>query len=811
MSLNSKFKSHKFSRVERSMNKFLLIFLLLLCIESGLLVGLKRWYISQPGGQPWYVVGEHSLTALVFIEEFLSFMVLLNYIIPISMYVTVELMKFFGSMLLGWDLELYDSEVNERAKANTSDLNEELGQVEYLFSDKTGTLTENDMQFRQCSIGRVKYIEVGGMLCFKPDIPDVQPAPVPQLTAEIEEFLMVLSLCHTVRVDKKDNTAIGSYSETGFEYEYQAPSPDEKAFIEACRRYGVVLHGMKDDYIEVSFNGEMRRYEPLHILEFDANRKRMSVIIRDQSGDVYLLCKGAEATMLPRATGGDKDTILRHVNDYAVLGLRTLVIGIRRFTVEEFRYYDKILQDSRKSLEHREEKLVEAFSAIEQNLTLLGATAVEDRLQAGVPETIAALRTAGIKIWVLTGDKEETAVNISYSAGHFFQGVVELPITRQTSSEMCGNTIAQHRKTLQSRNCNNNEIKHALIVDGASLTYALSDHSAIFRDVCQACSTVLCCRMSPLQKAEVVRLIKKSSASPVTAAIGDGANDVSMIQEAHVGLGIMGKEGRQAVRCSDYAFPKFQCLQRALLVHGHYYYVRIAYLVQYFFYKNIAFITAQFYYAFFSAFSAQSLFDSYFLMFFNLAFTSLPILIYGLFEQNIPQDVLLQHPSLYKDISKNARLSYGQFIKYNILGYWHSAVFFFGSLLMFQFTPIHSDSTMAGNWMLGVMVYTTCVITVNIKLCLETYYWTGITAAALAISAIFYIAGTSIYSVVIWPSLFVDQQNMLGVWHKMLSSPTVWLGLLLLVVMALIPDIVLVAMGNTSSSVNHLRQSGINK
>lgn len=104
------------------------------------------------------------------------------------------------------------------------------------------------------------------------------------------------------------------------------------------------------------------------------------------------------------------------------------------------------------------------------------------------------------------------------------------------------------------------------------------------------CVAVLCCRMSPAQKAEVVKLVKKSDKKPMTAAIGDGANDVSMIQEAHVGLGIFGKEGRNAARSADFAFAKFKMAKRILLVHGFLYYTRASILVQYFFYKVIIFI-----------------------------------------------------------------------------------------------------------------------------------------------------------------------------------------------------------------------------
>ncbi|ELU14116.1 hypothetical protein CAPTEDRAFT_203466 [Capitella teleta] len=622
ISQNSKFKSHKYSRVEKKMNTFLLIFLGALALYSAIWVGLKfAFYEDEAHSEEkmWYVEAEPEMSALVAIEEFLAFMILCNYVIPISMYVTVELQKFFGSMFFGWDVEMYDAQLNEPAKANTSDLNEELGQVEYLFSDKTGTLTENLMEFRLCSVKSVKYIEVGGVLCHQPD-------------DDVSHFLRVLALCHSLHVDKPADFTCGTYSDTGREYDYQASSPDEKALVEACRRYGVIYHGTRDEAREVSFHGDMKRYQLHHTLEFDPVRKRMSVIIQDEDDRYWLLCKGAETSVLERISEGDVVTVETHINDFAVLGLRTLVIAQRELTSAEFKEFDTMLHAARKSLENREGKLQTVYDQVERKMTLLGATAVEDRLQDGVPETISALREAGIQVWVLTGDKEETAVNISYSAGHFNHSMEPISVTKQN--------IQEHVNTGASK-------KHALVIDGMSIAFALQDHADLLRDLCEGCVTVLCCRMSPIQKARVVKLMKESKNDPTTAAIGDGANDVSMIQEAHIGLGIMGKEGRQAVRASDYAFGRFKFVRRALLVHGHYFYVRMAMLVQYFFFKNVAMIMAQLYFTFYSAYSAQTIFESYFLTVYNVTFTTLPILIYGIFEISVSSEILLKYPSLY--------------------------------------------------------------------------------------------------------------------------------------------------------------------
>ncbi|KAL5004459.1 hypothetical protein ScPMuIL_017915 [Solemya velum] len=794
MALNSKSKTFKFSRVERSMNKFLLIFLVLLLTEASVSTGLKYWYVRQPKiGQPWYVPDiQKDLDASVSFIYFFAFLVLYNYIIPISLYVTIELQKFIGSMFFGWDGQMYDEKTNQRAKANTSDLNEELGQIEYLFTDKTGTLTENDMVFRYCSVNGAKYEEIGGMLC---EVSAVGRPSEPRLkfTDKMEEFLTVLVLCHTVRVDHPDamfGGASSMYSHSGMEYEYQASSPDEKAFVEACRRYGVVFHGTHNNHLEVTFRGEMRRFKLLHVLEFDATRKRMSMIVQNEKDEIYMLCKGAETSLLDVSITGERVTTLNHVNQYAVLGLRTLMIAHRRLTPEQFEEFDKLLTDARTSMQNREEKLEEAFRYVEKDLHLLGATAVEDKLQDDVPKTIDALREAGIKVWVLTGDKEETAVNISFSAGHFKQGMVELHLTKVTTSIDCADEIRKHTQRIEQSQ--GRRTQFALIVNGTSLALALKDHRTIFCELCMQCVAVLCCRMSPIQKAEVVRLIKLSKNSPVTAAIGDGANDVSMIQEAHIGLGIMGKEGRQAVRNSDYAFAKFRFLTRALLMHGHFFYIRISTLVQYFFYKNIAFITAELYYAFFSAFSEQSVYDSFCLMFYNITFTSLPILMYGIFEQHKTPNTLLENPKLYRKIARNSRLSIWNFIKWISLGLWHSFVFFFGTFfLLGDVTSPYPDGKMIGVFSFGSIIYVACIIAVNLKLCLETYFWSAFAFIGYVISGLALVSMSLVYTCIIWPNWAVNHQDYYKVFTTTFSSVTVWLSILLLIVLALLPDILL--------------------
>uniref|UniRef100_A0A672IK93 Phospholipid-transporting ATPase n=1 Tax=Salarias fasciatus TaxID=181472 RepID=A0A672IK93_SALFA len=776
MALNYKCKSQKRSAVEKSMNTFLLIYLGILLSEAVLSTILKyAWQAEDKWDEPFYNQktdqernsSPKNVPILKFISDFLAFLVLYNFIIPISLYVTVEMQKFLGSFFIGWDLDLYHEESDQKAQVNTSDLNEELGQVEYVFTDKTGTLTENEMQFRECSISGTKYREVNGKLVPEGMTDDSPDGSTPHLELL---FLKAVSLCHTVQIsyDQPDCLVGGGdpFSHVnGFSsnhMEYYASSPDEKALVEAAKRY--------ISYSEIN-KGVFKlfcRYKLLHVLEFDADRRRMSVILQTPSG------------------------------------LRTLVVACRHFSPEEYIDVDRRLNAARTALQQREERLQEAFSYIERDLQLLGATGVEDKLQDKVQETIEALRLAGIKVWVLTGDKHETAVSVSLSCGHFHRTMNILELLQQRSDNECAEQLRRLSCTLYCissalivcllnvlsfRIKEDHVIQHGLVVDGASLSLALREHEKLFMEVCKNCSAVLCCRMAPLQKAKVVRLLKTSPEKPITLAIGDGANDVSMIQEAHVGIGIMGKEGRQAVRNSDYAIARFKFLAKLLLVHGHFYYIRIATLVQYFFYKNVCFITPQFLYQFFCLFSQQTLYDSVYLTLYNICFTSLPILVYSLFEQLVHPHVLQSKPGLYRDISKNAMLSFRTFLYWTLLGFCHAFVFFFGSyILMGEDTTLMGNGQMFGNWTFGTLVFTVMVITVTLKLALETHFWTWMNHFVTWGSIAFYFIFSLFYGGIIWP--FLHTQDMYFVFVQLLSSGSAWFAIIIIVITCLFPDVV---------------------
>uniref|UniRef100_A0A1A8PNA1 Phospholipid-transporting ATPase n=1 Tax=Nothobranchius rachovii TaxID=451742 RepID=A0A1A8PNA1_9TELE len=814
MALNYQSKSQKRSAVEKSMNAYLLVYLCILISKAVINTGLKYLWQSDPNrDEPWYnertdTERQRHILIRAF-TDFLAFMVLFNYIIPVSMYVTVEMQKFLGSYFITWDEEMFDEELGQGAQVNTSDLNEELGQVEYVFTDKTGTLTENNMEFIECCVDGNVYIPHaicnGQILSAASSIDMIDSSPGGYRREYEDLFFRALCLCHTVQVKEEETVdgikrGIHQGRPTSF---YISSSPDEVALVEGMKRLGYTYLRLKDNYMEIlNKDDEIERFELLHVLNFDSVRRRMSVIVKSSSGEYLLFCKGADSSIFPRVVSGKVEQVKARVEQNAVEGLRTLCVAYRRLSASEYQVACHHLTEAKLALQDREQRLAQAYDIIERDLVLLGATAVEDRLQEKAADTIESLHKAGIKVWVLTGDKMETAAATCYASKLFRRSTQILELTKKRTEEQSLHDVLfeLNRTVLRQRSISGLSVDcldFGLIIDGATLSAVLKsnqeggghgNYREVFLEICRNCSAVLCCRMAPLQKAQIVKLIKASKEHPITLAIGDGANDVSMILEAHVGIGIMGKEGRQAARNSDYAIPKFKHLKKMLLVHGHYYYIRIAELVQYFFYKNVCFIFPQFLYQFFCGFSQQPLYDTAYLTLYNISFTSLPILLYSLVEQHVTMETLKREPSLYRDIAKNSLLRWPVFLYWTCLGVFDAVIFFFGAYFLFDNTTFTSNGQMFGNWTFGSLVFTVLVFTVTLKLALDTHHWTWINHFVIWGSLLFYVIFSLLWGGIIWP--FLNYQRMYYVFMQMLSSGPAWLSIILLITVSLLPDVI---------------------
>nr|XP_013798493.1 PREDICTED: phospholipid-transporting ATPase IG isoform X2 [Apteryx mantelli mantelli] len=822
MALNYQGKSQKRSAVEKSINAFLIVYLCILLSKATVCTTLKYVWQSNPfNDEPWYnektKKERETFKVLRMFTDFLSFMVLFNFIIPVSMYVTVEMQKFLGSFFISWDKEMYDEEIKEGALVNTSDLNEELGQVEYVFTDKTGTLTENSMEFIECCIDGHKYkdcmAEADGFS--QTDGPLKYYGKAEKCREEL--FLRALCLCHTVQIKEGDQVD-GLIGHPEHKCTYISSSPDEIALVKGAKKYGFTFLGLENDFMKIqNQKNETEMYQLLHVLNFDPVRRRMSVIVRTTAGKLLLFCKGADSSIFPRVQQEEIQQTKVHVDRNAMDGYRTLCVAFKELTQKEYDKIDRQLNEAKMALQDREEKMAKVFEDTEADMHLIGATAVEDRLQEQSAETIEALHAAGMKVWVLTGDKMETAKSTCYACRLFQTSTELLELTARTVGEserkedrLHELLMEYHKKLIQDFPKNRGGLKrswtlsqeYGLIIDGSTLSLILnpsqdsssSNYKNIFLQICLKCAAVLCCRMAPLQKAQIVRMVKNTKGSPITLSVGDGANDVSMILEAHVGIGIKGKEGRQASRNSDYAVPKFKHLRKLLLAHGHLYYVRIAHLVQYFFYKNLCFILPQFLYQFFCGFSQQPLYDAAYLTMYNICFTSLPILAYSLLEQHISIDTLTSDPQLYMKVSDNAMLQWKPFLYWTFLGAFEGLVFFFGVYFLFQNSSLEDNGKVFGNWTFGTIVFTVLVFTVTLKLALDTRFWTWMNHFVIWGSLAFYVFFSFFWGGVIWP--FLKQQRMYFVFAHMLTSVSTWLAIILLIFISLFPEILLIVLKN---------------
>lgn len=726
-----------------------------------------------------------------FREILVGFIILFNTMIPLSLYVSLEIVKL-GQLFLMSDIEMFDEKSQTPMEARTTTINEELGQITHIFSDKTGTLTDNEMLFRKFSVCGYAFIhdfdvereetsreEVAKQSKGKgkaKDVPkrsasyakkgvsfdeNVRPgigrsssvasrwkssarptyAQQPEIRTEFllrylqhkpnsifarkaRFFLLSLALCHTCLPEVKENGDI----------DFQAASPDELALVRAAQELGyMVIDRPAQSIVLKTFpkgpgSAEVEeKYEILDVIEFTSKRKRMSIIVRFPNGRICIFCKGADSVIAsrlklatlaiqkatevemraerrksleaeralrrmsehesprnsfsrpsltirrksfaanrlsmqsnrlepirdrvdswlaereveastrhsvdnrsiytsPRTSvaldrisfspsetqnvledGNPYDDMVNeaivlnenlvfercfeHTNDFATEGLRTLLYAHRFMDANEYEVWKKGFHDATTSLVNRQALIDEAGDIIEQNLDLSGATAIEDKLQSGVPETIDKLRRANIKMWMLTGDKRETAINIGHSC-RLIKDYSQITILDSSSAE-----VGEVEQTIASTILSISQgVAHSVVVvDGQTLSDLESREasSMLFQDLAVVADSVICCRASPAQKADLVKKIRTRLGKSVTLAIGDGANDIAMIQEAHVGIGITGKEGMMAARTSDYSIAQFRFLQRLILVHGRWNYVRTGKYILGTFWKEMLFYLHQ--------------------------------------------------------------------------------------------------------------------------------------------------------------------------------------------------------------------------
>ncbi|XP_053912052.1 phospholipid-transporting ATPase VA isoform X1 [Cuculus canorus] len=996
--LNNNGPRYKRSKLERQMNADVLwcvLILLIMCLFSAIGHGLWVWQYGEKK-KPIFDVpgpdGKYLSPVLASVYLFLTVIIVFQVMIPISLYVSIEIVKICQVYFIHQDKDLYDEETDSQLQCRALNITEDLGQVQFIFSDKTGTLTENKMVFRRCTVSGTEYSHddnakrlamyqepdseedeaapKGGTLSQRDSIcshqsikvihrsqstkthrrtgsraeakrasilskhtafsspmeKDITPDPSllekvnecakrlevmrsheqplshlsPEL-CDIFDFFIALTICNTVVVtapnqprqkvrdrlelkspvktiedfirrftpsrltsgsnsssssslatsksmhrfglsvlsctstdstllkleeklaysaqmnnngysSQQGRTAVGSGPEEG-ELRYEAESPDEAALVYAARAYNCSLVGRLSDQVSVELPhlGTLS-FEVLHTLGFDSIRKRMSVVVRHPLTDeINVYTKGADAVIMdlllpcssddPRGKHQKKiqSKTQNYLNLYAVDGLRTLCIAKRVLSKEEYACWLKSHLEAESSIENREELLFQSALRIEKNLHLLGATGIEDRLQDGVPETIANLRKAGLQIWVLTGDKQETAVNIAYAC-KLLDHDEEIITLNAESPETCAVLLEQCLQCVDSK-FSNNTIDEAtgnmtvgftplyppsssvlsslgLVIDGRTLAYALEPTlEDKFLALAKRCRSVLCCRSTPIQKSMVVKLVR-DKLKAMTLAIGDGANDVSMIQVADVGVGISGQEGMQAVMASDFAIPRFRHLEKLLLVHGHWCYSRLANMVLYFFYKNAMFVALLFWYQFYCGFSGSSMIDQWYLIFFNLLFSSLPQLITGVLDKDVPAEMLIAVPQLYKSGQNMEEYQPHMFWMNMIDAMYQSLVCFFIPYFTYYDSEVDIFS-----W--GTPITTIALFTIILHLAIETKTWTFLHWSSCIFSILLFFFVALVYNASC--PVCHPPSNPYWTMERLMGDPMFYLTCIISPVIALLP------------------------
>lgn len=767
---NSVKAKEKSSLLEVKMYKYIILvfcFLILFCFVCATLYII--WKVENEDSHNYLDLKNTNSVADFFIR-FVNWILVFSNFVPISLVVTVETVKFLQAHLLNKSKKLIDYR-GERCTANSSNLNEELGQIQYVFSDKTGTLTCNKMVFKKIIVGHMNYpqdlnviehsrsnfddskrnfddssikLEENNLIetnlkngkSYKItnnnlDILDNNnndEEKVPDYINEIKEHvdfhdidffkkvkddknvqnvLRLLSVCHTVQ----------KYNE-----KYSASSPDELALVKFAKRCGYEFLDINEDQEMVikQFNNE-KKYLLKNVLEFTSDRKRMSILVQDvESKKYHLFTKGADEMIFSISKKelkfGEMKKLKKKIDDYAKIGLRTLVLAEKTLTEQEYNKFKQDYDKASNNIGNREKSLKIVQDNLEKDLDIIGATAIEDQLQDEVPETIKFMREAGINVWVLTGDKVETAINIGFSSNLLSKNMTLIKIINE-NPESIKKTIKTGSKKIAISKKKKKNKKFAVIISGKVLSVLSQDEKLVknFVKLILNCESVLCCRVSPKQKREIVDMVRKALPKVRTLAIGDGANDVNMIVGANVGIGIKGVEGQQAARASDYTIGEFRFLKTLLFNYGREYYRKNSNMVLYNFWKNIVLVVPQFWYAvFYVNFSGVTLYEANLYQYVNVFYTAYPIIIYCLYDKEVDSKVLLSDPSYYKAGIRNIHFNFSVFLVWFFFGITQAMII--ALLVSFADYAPQSDGRYFGFWCYGIFVFMMTQIVGNFKI-----------------------------------------------------------------------------------------------
>eukprot|EP00761_Pharyngomonas_kirbyi_P013462 gb/GECH01013491.1/.p1 GENE.gb/GECH01013491.1/~~gb/GECH01013491.1/.p1 ORF type:complete len:1089 (+),score=243.03 gb/GECH01013491.1/:1-3267(+) len=640
--MNASSPSSKVGKIDNEINLLSKLLFALMCVMSFVMVAIPLF----PG--QWYI-------------RMFRFLLLFSSIIPISMRVNLDIGKAVYSFLIMRDKKIPGTVVRN------SSIPEELGRINYLFSDKTGTLTQNEMIF--------KKLQCDASMSFSGDtLSDIyeylrmsykntKEGRRMKQARTVHRIISALALCHNVTPVIEDGR-----------HAYQASSPDEVALVKFTEEVGMVLQERTLNTMTIKTPVDTEEhYKILKMFPFRSETKRMGIIVKNTETErIFFYMKGADVVMSkivkPSNWLGEK------CDDLARDGLRTLVFGYKELSPEEFDDFEERHEAAKAEISQREQKVQAVVESLEEGLDLLGLTGVEDLLQEDVQTSLEDLRNAAIKTWMLTGDKVETAKCIARST--------RLVSRNQEIFSCIVKTETDARERLAEFDQMVGINGAALIIDGSSLQLCLDHLKSEFIEAACKAPAVVCCRCSPTQKALVVQAVKKQIKLQ-TAAIGDGGNDVSMIQAADCGLGIVGKEGKQAAMAADFSITQFSYITRLILWHGRNSYKRSARLSQFVIHRGLIISVIQ---ALFSAiyyFAAIPIYTGWLLVGYSTYYTCAPVFSI-VSDEDVTEDVAFNYPQLYTELQKGRSLSYKTFIVWIFKGVYQGGVIMLLAILLFE-------------------------------------------------------------------------------------------------------------------------------
>uniref|UniRef100_A0A452GZ81 Phospholipid-transporting ATPase n=1 Tax=Gopherus agassizii TaxID=38772 RepID=A0A452GZ81_9SAUR len=653
---------------------------------------------------PWY-------------RNLFRFLLLFSYIIPISLRVNLDM----GKAAYGWMIMKDDNIPGTVVR--TSTIPEELGRLVYLLTDKTGTLTQNEMIFKRLHLGTVSYgtdtmdeIQNHIISSYSQQAPFQSPKVRKTVSSRIHEAVKAIALCHNVTPVYESHAGVNGeteYAEVDQNFSdenrtYQASSPDEVALVQWTESVGLTLVNRDLTSMQLkSPGGQILTYYILQVFPFTSESKRMGIIVRDEStGEITFYMKGADVAMSTIVQYND--WLEEECGNMAREGLRTLVVAKKSLTEEQHQDFENRYNQAKLSIHDRALKVAAVVESLEREMELLCLTGVEDQLQADVRPTLEMLRNAGIKIWMLTGDKLETATCIAKSS-HLVSRTQDIHIFRPVISR--GEAHLELNAFRRKHDC-------ALVISGDSLEVCLKYYEHEFVELACQCPAVVCCRCSPTQKAHIVKLLQHHTGKR-TCAIGDGGNDVSMIQAADCGIGIEGKEGKQASLAADFSITQFKHIGRLLMVHGRNSYKRSAALGQFVMHRGLIISTMQAVFSSVFYFASIPLYQGFLMVGYATIYTMFPVFSLVL-DQDVKPEMALLYPELYKDLTKGRSLSFKTFLIWVLISIYQGGILMYGALLLFESEFVH----------VVAISFTALILTelLMVALTIRTWHWLMVVA-----------------------------------------------------------------------------------